>query len=110
MFIKDVNEIQRQAWLKQTLAFVPKGARLLDAGAGELKNRQYCDHLNYVSQDFCQYQGAGGGLDEGLQSERWDTSRIDLVCDITAIPATDAMSRAPKSRTDSSVNCRCVDA
>ena len=90
MFIKDVNEIQRQAWLKQTLAAVPKGARLLDAGAGELKNRKYCDHLNYVSQDFCQYQGAGGGLDEGLQSERWDTSRIDLVCDITAIPATDA--------------------
>jgi hypothetical protein len=29
-------------------------------------------------------------LDEGLQSERWDTSRIDLVCDITAIPATNA--------------------
>jgi ubiquinone/menaquinone biosynthesis C-methylase UbiE len=91
MFFKDVNEIQRQAWLKKTLAALPQGARLLDAGAGELKNRQYCDHLHYVSQDFCQYQGAAGqGLDEGLQSERWDTSRIDLVCDITAIPATDA--------------------
>jgi len=91
MFLKDFNEINRQAWLQQTIATVPQGARILDAGAGELKNRQYCGHLSYVSQDFCQYQGAeGGGLDEGLQSESWDTSRIDVVSDITAIPAPDA--------------------
>lgn len=90
MFLKDTNEKPRQAWLKQTLGALPKGARILDAGAGELKNRQYCSHLNYVSQDFCQYQGAEGGLNEGLQTERWDTSRIDLVSDITTIPAPDA--------------------
>lgn len=89
MLVKDINEIQRQAWLKKTLAALPKGVRLLDAGAGELKNRQYCGHLDYVSQDFCQYQGAGG-VNEGLQSANWDTSRIDLVSDITAIPAPDA--------------------
>lgn len=53
MFIKNINEIDRQAWLKQTLTALPKGARLLDVGAGELKNRQYCGHLDYVSQDFC---------------------------------------------------------
>lgn len=86
---KDINEINRQAWLKQSLNALPSGARLLDAGAGELKNRQYCAHLDYVSQDFCQYRGVGE-LDEGLQSESWDTSRIDLVSDITAIPAPDA--------------------
>ena len=91
MFIKNINEINRQAWLKQTLNALPEGARLLDAGAGELKNRQYCGHLDYVSQDFCQYQGvAGNAPDEGLQSKNWDTSRIDLVSDITAIPAPDA--------------------
>lgn len=92
MFIKDVNEIQRQAWLKKTLAALPQGARLLDAGAGGLKNHQHSGHLDYVSQDFCQHLGKGGGegLDEGLQLESWDTSRIELVCDITAIPATDA--------------------
>jgi len=91
MFFKDINESNRQAWLKQTLNTVPKGARLLDAGAGELKNRKYCDHLDYVSQDFCQYQGVeGGGLDEGLQSKNWDTTRVDLVSDITTIPAPDA--------------------
>lgn len=91
MFIKNINEINRQAWLKQTLTALPKGARLLDAGAGELKNRQYCGHLDYVSQDFCQYLGARGGApDEGLQSKVWDTTRIDLVSDITTIPAPDA--------------------
>lgn len=58
---KNINEANRQAWLAKTLRGLPAGARLLDAGAGELKNQLYCEHLNYVSQDFCQYQGAGGG-------------------------------------------------
>lgn len=90
MLVKNTNEIKRQAWLQQVLSTLPKGVRLLDAGAGELKNRQYCGHLDYVSQDFCQYQGARGAPDEGLHSKSWDTSRIDLVSDITAIPAPDA--------------------
>ena len=91
MYIRDINEINRQLWLKQALTTLPSGARLLDAGAGELKNRQYCSHLDYVSQDFCQYQGSGGGApDEGLQMNRWDNSRIDLVSDIAAIPAPDS--------------------
>ncbi|WP_089724574.1 class I SAM-dependent methyltransferase [Candidatus Thiosymbion oneisti] len=90
MIIKNINEETRQAWLKQVLSSLPKGARLLDAGAGELKNRRYCAHLDYVSQDFCQYHGGGGHPDEGLQTEGWDTSRIDLVSDIAEIPAPDA--------------------
>ena len=60
MFIKNINEINRQAWLKQTLLSLPKGACILDAGAGELKNRKHCDHLHYTSQDFNQYTGGGG--------------------------------------------------
>lgn len=89
--IGNPNEDQRQAWLKAVLGNLRPGIRILDAGAGELKNKPYCTHLEYVSQDFCQYHGAGGGHpDEGLQSKRWDTSRIDLVSDITAIPAPDA--------------------
>lgn len=88
MFNKNINEINRQAWLKKTLAALPAGLRILDAGAGELKNRQHCKHLDYVSQDFCQYQGCGGGaINEGLQVKNWDTNRIDLVSDITEIPA-----------------------
>ncbi|MBC7192785.1 hypothetical protein [Marinobacter sp.] len=60
--IKNVNESNRQAWLKKTLAALPEGTCLPDAG------------------------GAPG---EGLQSKGWQTSRIDLVSDVTAIPATD---------------------
>ena len=92
MFFKDYNELNRQAWLKHNLSLLPEGARLLDAGAGELKNRRYCSHLDYISQDFCQYQGAkeGGAPKEGLQSKYWNTTGIDLVSDIAAIPAPDA--------------------
>jgi hypothetical protein len=43
MFLKDINKINRQAWLKQNLAALSQGARILDAGTGELKNRQYCE-------------------------------------------------------------------
>ncbi len=45
MSIKNINEINYQAWLKYTLSALPKGGRLLDAGAGELKNRQQRGHL-----------------------------------------------------------------
>jgi ubiquinone/menaquinone biosynthesis C-methylase UbiE len=87
----NINELNRQSWLKKHLADLPMGTRILDVGAGELKNLQHCGHLEYVSQDFCQYEGRkGGATDEGLQNESWDTSRIDLVSDITAIPAPDA--------------------
>jgi ubiquinone/menaquinone biosynthesis C-methylase UbiE len=89
MFNKNINELNRQKWLQKTLAALPQGLRILDAGAGELKNQKLCGHLHYTSQDFNQYTG-GGGLAEGLQTGQWDTSRIDLVSDITAIPAPDA--------------------
>lgn len=91
MFNTNINELNRQAWLKQTLAGLSAGSRILDAGAGELKNRQYCGQLEYVSQDFCQYEGqSGGAVAEGSQNQSWDTSRIDLVSDIADIPAPDA--------------------
>jgi len=89
--LSNPNLTNRQAWLQHILTGLPAGTRLLDAGAGELQNRRHCTHLDYVSQDFCQYHGAEGGHPtEGLQNTRWDTSRIDLVSDITAIPALDA--------------------
>lgn len=88
MFSKNINEENRQLWLKKTLAALPKGTRILDAGAGELRNRRLCDHLVYVSQDFCQYDGRGDA--KGLQTGNWDTSLIDLVCDITSIPEENA--------------------
>jgi len=80
----NANEDERNRWLGKTLTSLPAGSRLLDAGAGELRNKPLCAHLDYVSQDVCQYEGKGDA--HGLQTGRWDTSRIDLVCDIAAIP------------------------
>lgn len=82
------NEQQRIEWLRRNLNALPQGVRLLDVGAGELRNRGLCKQVEYVSQDFCQYEGIGDGV--ALQTGRWDTSRIDLVSDITSIPALDA--------------------
>lgn len=84
----NVNEETRNQWLTQTLAAIPSGLRILDAGAGELRNKPLCAHLIYVSQDACQYEGAGDA--QGLQTGTWDTSKIDMVCDIVDIPEPEA--------------------
>ena len=80
----NANEAGRQLWLAKTLAAIPSGLRILDAGAGELRNKPLCAHLIYVSQDVCQYDGSGDK--QGLHTGNWDTSMIDLVCDIVDIP------------------------
>ncbi len=90
MIFTNVNETGRQAFLKRVLLEVKAGSKVLDAGAGELRNRKHCEHLDYISQDFCQYKGVEAGLEEGLQTQTWDTSSIDIVCDITSIPSPDA--------------------
>ena len=91
IFVGDIgnrNLIDRQLWIKKTLINLPKGKRLLDAGAGEQQYRQYCSHLIYVCQDFGEYEGEGNK--EGLQTGTWDTSKIDIVSDILEIPEPDA--------------------
>lgn len=85
--IGTTNEEERNRWVASTLKILPSGWRLLDAGAGEGRYRPACSHLNYVSQDFARYDGQGNR--SGLQTGAWDTSRIHLVCDITAIPEKD---------------------
>jgi len=81
------NEAVRREWLKNTLESIPSGLRILDAGAGELANKKYCTHLDYTSQDFCQYEGDGNS--KGLQEGSWNTNEIDIVGDITDIPEAD---------------------
>lgn len=81
------NLIVREKWLKKTLAKIASGKNILDAGAGELQYKKYCEHLKYVSQDFAQYDGSGDG--NGLQTKTWDNSKLDIVSDITSIPVKD---------------------
>lgn len=82
------NESTRQEFIKSTLLGLPPGLRLLDAGAGEQQFKKYCHHLNYVSQDFAQYDGLGDSA--GLQTGTWDNSNLDIISDITEIPEPDA--------------------
>ena len=76
----------RVKWVKKNLQRIPKGSKLLDSGAGELRFKSDCKHLDYVAQDFGQYQGTG---DEGLQTGNWDNTHLDIVSDITDIPVDD---------------------
>jgi len=80
----NANEDGRNLWLNQILTTIPSGLRILDAGAGELRNKPLCAHLIYVSQDVCQYEGTGDA--KGLHTGTWDTRNVDLVCDIVNIP------------------------
>ena len=85
---KTYNLDNREKWLEKTLNKLPAGYRILDAGAGELKYKKFCQHLNYVSQDFGQYDGIGNGT--GLQTNSWDQTRVDIISDITSIPELDS--------------------
>src|SRR4051812_34826721 len=82
-----MNHSTRVDWVKRKLSQVPAGAKLLDAGAGEMQFKPFCSHLRYVSQDFAKYDGRGDGC--GLQMGAWSTSEIDIVSDIAQIPAAD---------------------
>lgn len=82
------NERTRFDWVVQMLKALPEGWRILDAGAGELRYKPFCAHLQYVAQDFGQYDGRGDR--KGLQMGKWAQTCLDIVCDITAIPEPDA--------------------
>lgn len=77
------TDTRRDQWVQTQLASLKQGSRLLDAGAGEGRFKPFCSHLTYVGQDFGEYEGGG---DHGLNPPSWNTSQLDIVCDITDIP------------------------
>lgn len=81
---REVNQKVRENWMKEKLATISKGSSILDAGAGELKYKDFCSHLNYTSQDFGKYDGKGNQT--GLQPGSWDNSKLDIISDISNIP------------------------
>lgn len=78
------NLADRDRWLQETLSLLPKGSSILDAGAGELQYKRFCEHLNYLSQDISQYDGSGNA--KGLQTGSWKGSSVDIISDIVALP------------------------
>lgn len=87
LFRHTENDDTRSRWLTATLKAIPEGGRLLDAGAGELRNKKLCSHLQYIAQDFAKYEGSGDGT--GLQTGTWQVDQVDIVCDIACIPEPD---------------------
>lgn len=82
------GEIGHVDWIRHTLKKLPDGWRILDVGAGILRYKPFCQHLDYVSQDFCKYDGKGNG--SGIQIGKWETRGIDVVSDACNIPEPDA--------------------
>jgi ubiquinone/menaquinone biosynthesis C-methylase UbiE len=81
------NEKNRDRWVRSTLRKIPRGWKILDAGAGEQQYKKYCKHLKYFSQDIGQYNGIGDK--RGLQTKKWNFGKLDYVSDITNIPVKD---------------------
>lgn len=82
-----LNEKVRITWIAKTLKKIPKGSKILDAGAGEQQFKKFCSHLKYIAQDFAKYDGKGDR--KGLQTKTWDSSSLDIVSDISSIPVPD---------------------
>lgn len=81
------NSSSRDDWIIKELSKIPKGLKLLDAGAGEAKYKKFCKHLNYVSQDIAIYDGKGNS--QGIQKNTRDYNELDIVSDIYNIPVKD---------------------
>jgi SAM-dependent methyltransferase len=61
---------------------LPRGARVLDAGAGESAHKHY-----FGAQRYC-------GLDLGVGDQAWDYSKLDVLGDLEALPFSDATFEA----------------
>jgi ubiquinone/menaquinone biosynthesis C-methylase UbiE len=83
------NASTRDSWIEATLSTIPSGARILDAGAGSQCYRRFCDHLEYVSQDFAEYE-CNNDTDDGRRTPEVGPARLDIVSDIVAIPEPDS--------------------
>lgn len=82
--IGKLNSSTREEWIIAQIKNIPKNSIVLDAGAGLTPYKKYFEGVVYKSQDFGEYDGSGDGT--GLQKNEFDTSKIDIVSDITAIP------------------------
>lgn len=82
------NQYQRERFVKEQLLKLPKGSKLLDAGAGSQQYRKYAQHLDYASQDFNQYV-----RDEApsfaSSTEQYSYGATDIVGDIWDIDTPD---------------------
>ncbi|HEX3073734.1 MAG TPA: class I SAM-dependent methyltransferase [Ignavibacteriales bacterium] len=77
--VADFNQHSRDRWVYDKSQTTPKGAKVLDIGAGTCPYRKFFSHCDYKSQDFKKYEGPKlwGAKDYG---------QIDYESDIIDIP------------------------
>jgi len=78
------NHIHRSIWIKQKLENLSPDLRILDAGSGTQPYKEFCKHLNYVSQDFNEYDSNLNS--KGVHPDSWEYPKTDIVSDIIEIP------------------------
>lgn len=80
------NIHQRRKFVETSLANLPSGSRLLDAGSGSQQYREFATHLTYVSQDFEQY-GRDSAIGFASSEDHYVYGETDIVGDIWSIAA-----------------------
>jgi len=75
------NVLNRDAWIASQAMELPKGSRVLDAGAGSCPYRACFSHCEYQTQDFTNLQG------EQLSGGQY--GEMDYICDIASVPVED---------------------
>lgn len=82
------NDNTRSEWIIKQLSIIPNGSKLLDAGAGNQRYKQFCSHLQYISQDFGEFDSQDNT--EGIKGgEKWRSMECDIISDIINIPVDD---------------------
>ena len=81
------NESNRDIFVGEWLRSLPPGSSLLDAGAGSQRYRKKASHLQYVSQDFGDYEG--GEHFGQVHIDKWNSKKCDIISNIIAIPVDD---------------------
>ncbi|MCL4262549.1 MAG: methyltransferase domain-containing protein [Anaerolineae bacterium] len=72
-----VNRYESYRLLEQAQAQIPKGALVLDAGAGEGQYRHYFAHTNYI------------GFDLAVGDNTWNYTNLDALGDLCYLPFAD---------------------
>ncbi|MFC1549983.1 class I SAM-dependent methyltransferase [Candidatus Neomarinimicrobiota bacterium] len=81
------NQSNRDNWVRHSLSQLKNGLKILDAGAGQMRYKESCTHLKYISQDLAEYDGVGDSI--GLQKQAIHDWNVDIISDISEIPEED---------------------
>lgn len=86
------NQLARDRFVQEQLERLPAGARILDAGAGSQRYREFCAHLRYEASDFGQFtteEAPSLATSRVKRSSAYPYGPLDYVGDIWDIPAPD---------------------